>query len=152
MHRVKVYTIEKEINDAYKGITDDYKKMISRYAKFEHIACFNKSVIKAQKSNINEAKKSYTSVYSKKLGRFNIGLDEKGKMLDSIKFSEIFKKEDEINFFVGGAYGFDHGFLSNCDEVISLSRLTFSHKIAKIVLFEQIYRALSIVNDHPYHK
>ncbi len=152
LHRVKVYTIEKEINDEYETISKSYKKMISKYAKFEHIVCFNKTVAKAQKSEASRAKKSYTDVYEKKLGRFNIALDEKGRMLDSIEFSKIFKKEDEIYFFIGGAYGFEDKFLDSCDKVISLSKLTFSHKIAKIVLFEQIYRALSIVNNHPYHK
>ncbi len=152
LHRLKAYTIEKEINDEYETIAKGYKKMISKYAKFEHTVCFNKTVAKAQKGEANRAKKSYTDVYEKKLGRFNIALDEKGRMLDSIEFSKIFKKEDEIHFFIGGAYGFEDKFLDNCDEVISLSKLTFSHKIAKIVLFEQIYRALSIVNNHPYHK
>ncbi len=152
MHRVKVYTVEKEINDEYETIAMSYKKMISKYARFEHSVCFNKIVAKAQKGEASRAKKSYTDVYEKKLGRFNIALDEKGKMLDSIKFSKIFEKEDEIHFFIGGAYGFEDKFLDSCDEVISLSKLTFSHKIAKIVLFEQIYRALSIVNHHPYHK
>jgi 23S rRNA (pseudouridine1915-N3)-methyltransferase len=79
-------------------------------------------------------------------------LDESGKVYDSIGFSNIFEKENEINFFIGGAYGFEDNFLKQCNEVVSLSKLTFSHKIAKIVLLEQIYRALSIVNKHPYHK
>jgi len=152
LHRVRVYTIEKESNDVYETIAKSYKKMISKYAKFEHNICFNKAVAKAQKDEVNRAKKSYSDIYEKRLGRFNIALDEKGKMLDSIKFSEIFKNKDEIDFFIGGAFGFEDKFLDSCDEVISLSRLTFSHKIAKIVLFEQIYRALSIVNNHPYHK
>ena len=152
MHRLKVFTIEKEIKDEFKSIADSYKKMILKYAKFEHNICFNKAIAKAQKCEPSKAKESYTEIYKKKRGRFNIALDEKGKMLDSIQFSEIFKREDEINFFIGGAYGFEDKFLQSCDEVISLSKLTFSHKIAKIVLFEQIYRALSIVNNHPYHK
>ncbi len=152
MHRIKVYTIEKDIKDEFKSIADNYKKMISKYAKFEHNIFFNKTIAKAQKGEFDKAKKSYTDIYEKKLGRFNIALDEKGVLLDSIEFSKIFKKEDEIHFFIGGAYGFEESFLGSCDKVVSLSKLTFSHKIAKIVLFEQIYRALSIVNNHPYHK
>ncbi len=149
---IRVFTIEKEIKDEFKSIADSYKKMISKYAKFEHNICFSKAIAKAQKSESDKAKKSYTDIYEKKFGKFNVALDEKGKLLDSAKFSEIFKRENEINFFIGGAYGFENEFLESCDEVISLSRLTFSHKIAKIVLFEQVYRALSIVNNHPYHK
>jgi 23S rRNA (pseudouridine1915-N3)-methyltransferase len=152
LHRIRVFSIEKEIKDEFETISQNYIKMISRYAKFEHNICFNKKIANAQKKDKVLAKKSYSEAYSDKANRYSICLDESGKVYDSIKFSEIFKQEDEINFFIGGAYGFENSFLKQCDEVISLSRLTFSHKIAKIVLFEQIYRALSIVNNHPYHK
>jgi 23S rRNA (pseudouridine1915-N3)-methyltransferase len=58
----------------------------------------------------------------------------------------------EVNFFIGGAYGHAPEFLKRCDRVVSLSKLTMSHKIAKTVLAEQIYRALTILHNHPYHK
>ena len=47
---------------------------------------------------------------------------------------------------------FENEFLSLCDSVISLSNLTFAHKIATLILSEQIFRSLSIINNHPYHK
>ena len=152
MHKIKVFSIEKEIKDEFETISKDYEKMISRYAKFEHIVCFNKKIVQAQKNSITIAKKSYSEVYRDKIKNYSICLDESGKVYDSIGFSNIFEKENEINFFIGGAYGFEDNFLKQCNEVVSLSKLTFSHKIAKIVLLEQIYRALSIVNKHPYHK
>ncbi len=57
-----------------------------------------------------------------------------------------------IKFFIGGAYGFEENFLKKSDQVISLGKLTMSHKIAKAVLLEQIYRGFSILTIHPYHK
>jgi 23S rRNA (pseudouridine1915-N3)-methyltransferase len=57
-----------------------------------------------------------------------------------------------IKFVVGGAYGFEDSFLKKSDAVISLGKLTMSHKIAKAVLLEQIYRGFSILSNHPYHK
>jgi 23S rRNA (pseudouridine1915-N3)-methyltransferase len=57
-----------------------------------------------------------------------------------------------IKFFIGGAYGFDDAFLKKSDNVISLGNITMSHKIAKAVLLEQIYRGFSILSNHPYHK
>jgi 23S rRNA (pseudouridine1915-N3)-methyltransferase len=57
-----------------------------------------------------------------------------------------------IKFFIGGAYGFEEKFLSQSDAVISLGKITMSHKIAKAVLLEQIYRGFSILSNHPYHK
>ena len=57
-----------------------------------------------------------------------------------------------LNFFIGGAYGFEDDFLKKSDAVISLGKITMSHKIAKAVLLEQIYRGFSILTNHPYHK
>ncbi len=152
MHRIEIYSIEKEESDEYKKIEERYTKMMGKFAKVKHFELFNRSVAASQKAGRDEARACYSEVYDKKLGRFNICLDEKGKMLDSVGFSKIFEREGDIRFFIGGAYGFEDSFIKKCDMSISLSKMTLSHKIAKIVLFEQIYRALTIVNAHPYHK
>ncbi len=57
-----------------------------------------------------------------------------------------------LSFLIGGAYGFEEDFLNKGHAIISLSKLTMSHKIAKVVLLEQIYRGFSILSNHPYHK
>jgi 23S rRNA (pseudouridine1915-N3)-methyltransferase len=57
-----------------------------------------------------------------------------------------------ITFILGGAYGISPDFKQSCSEVISLSTLTYSHKLALAVLLEQVYRAFTILNRHPYHK
>ncbi len=152
MHKIDIYTIEKEEFDEYKKIEEKYKKMMGKFAKVRHFELFNKSVAASQKTGRDEARACYSEIYTKKLGRFNICLDENGRSLDSIGFSKIFEREGDIRFFIGGAYGFEDSFIKKCDMSLSLSKMTFSHKIAKIVLFEQIYRALTIVNAHPYHK
>lgn len=83
---------------------------------------------------------------------FSIALSERGKSIDSIEFASLLKDKNEINFFVGGAYGFSDEFLNECDYVLSFSKLTFSHELARIVLLEQIYRGFCINKNHPYHK
>ena len=75
-----------------------------------------------------------------------------GKKVDSFGFSKLLSDRLTINFFIGGAYGFDREFLKKCDTTISLSDLTMAHKIANLVLCEQIFRSLAILNNHPYHK
>jgi len=81
---------------------------------------------------------------------FNVILTPEGKLMDSYEFANIFE-HSKINFFIAGAWGFEEKFKKK-GKNISLSPLTMSHKIAKLVLFEQIYRGLSIKNNHPYHK
>ena len=113
---------------------------------------FNKDIAKAQTIGENESKKIYTKSYLPYLKGYNIALDVLGKSVDSFAFSKLLEDKNEVNFFIGGAFGFENEFLSLCDSVISLSNLTFAHKIATLILSEQIFRSLSIINNHPYHK
>ncbi len=149
---IKVFSIEKVKKDNYYDIISSYKKMISRYSNIEDIPLFNKQIAISQNISQRDAQKSYTDIFLKRMGKYNIVLDPLGKEIDSFVFSRLFEDKSEISFFIGGAYGFEKEFVKKNDLVISLSRLTMSHKIAKIVLYEQIYRAFSIMNNHPYHK
>ena len=126
--------------------------MSSKYAKVEVFYIFNKDIAKAQTIGENESKEIYTKTYLPFLKGYNIALDVLGKSVDSFSFSKLLEDKNEINFFIGGAYGFQREFLGKCDNVISLSNLTFAHKVATLVLSEQIFRSLSIINNHPYHK
>ena len=79
-------------------------------------------------------------------------LDEGGKEFTSVEFANLLKDKGEISFFIGGAFGFDKGFLSEFDLVLSLSKLTLAHQMPKILLLEQLYRGFCILHKHPYHK
>ena len=127
--------------------------MSSRFATVEVHSLFNKQISKAQILGEKESQKAYNELYIPKLNSgYNIALDILGKKLDSFKFSKLLEDKITINFFIGGAYGFDREFLKRCDRTVSLSDLTMAHKVANIVLCEQIFRGLSIINNHPYHK
>ncbi|WP_104685315.1 23S rRNA (pseudouridine(1915)-N(3))-methyltransferase RlmH [Helicobacter bizzozeronii] len=80
-----------------------------------------------------------------------VAMHPTGKLCNSQEFSQILAKQPRVHFFIAGAYGFAPDFLNRC-LALSLSPLTFSHQIAKLVLCEQIFRALSLLNHHPYHK
>ncbi|MDB5161980.1 MAG: Ribosomal large subunit methyltransferase [Candidatus Saccharibacteria bacterium] len=82
-------------------------------------------------------------------------LDEKGKMLDSPKLSEILvehlDKSDEVVLIIGGAYGVDESVHTRADLVWSLSSLVFPHQLVRLILVEQLYRAQQIALGGPYH-
>jgi len=127
--------------------------MSSRFAKVEVYSLFNKHISKAQTVGEKEAQKAYNELYIPKLVTgYNIALDVLGKQIDSFQFSTLLEDKLTINFFIGGAYGFDRNFLDQCDKVVSLSQLTMAHKVANLVLCEQLFRSLCILNNHPYHK
>lgn len=152
MPKVAIYSILKKGKDEFDEINSNYLKLISRYADIKDEMIFNKQIEKAQKEGETSAKASYTDAFAPHMKGFSILLDPAGKEMTSEAFSTIFEKEDHIAFFIGGAYGFDETIKRKADMVITLSRLTMSHKLARSVLLEQIYRGLTIVNNHPYHK
>ncbi|MEA3354111.1 MAG: 23S rRNA (pseudouridine(1915)-N(3))-methyltransferase RlmH [Campylobacterota bacterium] len=151
--KINIYQIIKKTNDNFEPLVKEYIKMSSKYAKVEVHTLFNKHISKAQTLGQKESEAAYNELFIPKLeSGYNIALDVLGKKVDSFKFSHMISDHNTINFFIGGAYGFNKEFLSKCDAVISLSDMTMAHKIANIVLCEQIFRALCIKHNHPYHK
>jgi len=153
MNKINIYQIAKSSNDEFNKIVDNFIKMSSKYSKIEIHNLFNKKIGKAQTISEVDAKKSYSEVFEPFLNNgYNIALDVLGKRVDSFEFAKLLENNGTINFFIGGAFGFETSFLQKCDKKISLSELTFAHKIANIVLLEQVFRGLCINNNHPYHK
>ena len=152
MQKVKIYSILKSSDKEFVNLENMYKKNISKFAKVEDYYIFNKQIESAQKIGAKEAKSSYSDALLKYFkGGYNILLDPKGKSLDSYEFAKLFDRAN-INFFIGGAYGFDSKIKEKSDIIISLSNLTFAHQLAKVVLLEQIFRGFAIRANHPYHK
>ena len=86
----------------------------------------------------------------------NILLDIEGSKLNSVEFSECILDQADINqninFFIGGSEGIDRKYFGDFDKIISFGDLTWPHKMFKMMLLEQIYRSITIINKHPYHK
>lgn len=152
MPKIALYSILKKGKDEFDEINRNYVKLISRFADVKDEFIFNKQIDRAQKEGGVVAKASYTEAFLPLMKGYSVILDPAGKEMTSEDFSRIFEENDHIAFFIGGAYGFDDTIRRKADRVISLSRLTMSHKLARSVLLEQIYRGLTIVNNHPYHK
>jgi 23S rRNA (pseudouridine1915-N3)-methyltransferase len=150
--KIALYSILKKGKDEFDEINRNYVKLISRFADVKDEFIFNKQIDRAQKEGGVVAKASYTEAFLPLMKGYSVILDPAGKEMTSEEFSRIFEENDHIAFFIGGAYGFDDTIRRKADRVISLSRLTMSHKLARSVLLEQIYRGLTIVNNHPYHK
>ena len=85
-----------------------------------------------------------------------IALDEKGARVSTLKFAsklEFFKDQGKnLVFLIGGADGLHKSCLERSQETWSFSDLTFPHALVRVVLIEQLYRAHSILNGHPYHR
>jgi 23S rRNA (pseudouridine1915-N3)-methyltransferase len=83
-------------------------------------------------------------------------LEEKGKEFSTIEFSSWLEKmfltqKKRIVFVIGGAWGFSEEVLAMADMRLSLSRLTFSHQMVRLLFMEQLYRAFTVIKGEPYH-
>lgn len=85
-----------------------------------------------------------------------VALDERGKDLTTLQLSQLLTQWQQdgrdVTFVIGGADGLDAGFKASADMLIRISSLTLPHGMVRVLLAEQLYRAWSITQNHPYHR
>jgi len=152
--KINIIIIDKKGKDMlYAGLIEHYKKISKPFAKVEVIEVFDKAITKAHDISAEASQEAYTKVLKKYMHTgINIALNPSSKEVDSYDFAKFLKDSLQVNLFIGGAYGFEKDFLDKCNYDISFGKITLSHKLMKVVLMEQIFRGLTINNNHPYHK
>lgn len=83
-------------------------------------------------------------------------LDERGETFSSLDWARNLEQKaahlpKDLVFVIGGPYGFSPAVQNRCQERLSLSRMTFSHQLVRLVFLEQLYRAFTIIRGEPYH-
>ena len=146
-------------NSKLNELERDYIKKINRIGNTLGLKeIILKKIKNSSKKNITERKEDEFSRLSNIICRdsFNILLDRKGIQLDSINFSKIILKESSnsknLIFFIGGSDGVEKKNHKHFDKILSFGALTWPHKMFRVMLLEQIYRSITILNNHPYHK
>jgi len=134
----------------------EYEKRIRRYIPF------HSEVISTSKGLKNLSPERLKTMESDLIIRklhpddHVILLDERGKQYTSINFSDLLSKKMNISvknlvFVIGGPFGFDDKLYERADELLSLSVMTFPHQLVRLIFLEQLYRALTIMRNEPYH-
>ncbi len=152
--KVNIYIIDKKSkNDIYAPLIEHYIKSTKQFAQVQVHEIFSKDIARSHDISPEASKREYSKALERYLRQgYSVSLDPSSKEVDSYEFSKMFKDRGVVNFFIGGAYGFESSFLDKSDKSISFGKITLSHKLIKVVLLEQIFRGLSIINNHPYHK
>ena len=134
----------------------EYVKRLKHYTKFEEIIIAD--VKQPGKLNENELKKKEGHLILDKLENSNhvILLDDKGKSFSSLQFSEFLQQKlnsslKSLVFVVGGSYGFSDEVYLRANSKFSLSKMTFSHQMVRLIFKEQLYRGFSILRGEKYH-
>ncbi len=125
--------IGKPRNADANRLAAEYARRLTRFCRFDMVE------VKDEKT---------ASRYPKAV---KVVLDPEGPMMTSRGLASFLEKNSgEIAFFVGGADGFSDEFRQGADRLLSLSKMTLPHELARVVLAEQIYRAFTILSGHPY--
>ena len=143
--KIKVAWIGKTKEPAINALTDEYLKRISRYAQVAGLALKDEAAILSLASGQQRNKERYKLVL----------LDSRGKELSSEELAKFLERE-QVNavpllFAIGGCDGFSDQARGQAGLTLSLGKMTLPHELARVVLVEQIYRAFTILKNHPYH-
>jgi 23S rRNA (pseudouridine1915-N3)-methyltransferase len=134
---------------------EEFNKRLKHYCKFD--AQLIELPAKLKTTDAIQTKKNEGEALLKKISPadFVILLDEHGKEYHSIAFAEQIRKLQlhyaHIIFVIGGAYGFSEEVYERANAKISLSQMTFSHQLIRLIFIEQLYRAFTIIKGEPYH-
>ena len=154
--KITVIWIGKTSESYYKDAIDVYEKRIGRYIPFSTVTIPD---IKTGAGMLPEQlkQKEGIQILSKVLPSDEFVLfDENGANHTSVSFAEwlefrMITGVKNIVFCIGGAYGFSQDVYNRANSRISLSSMTFSHQMVRIIALEQIYRGMTIIKGEPYH-
>jgi 23S rRNA (pseudouridine1915-N3)-methyltransferase len=135
---------------------DMYSKRIAKYATFEMVSIAD--LKNTRNLSTEEIKLREGQLILKAIGTtdFLVLLDERGKQQSSPAFAQYIEQlqlrnTKQVVFLCGGAYGFSAAVYERANANLSLSLMTFSHQLVRVLFLEQLYRAFSILHNEPYH-
>ncbi len=153
---IKLLGIGKTDDKTLQNLTDVYVKRLQFYNKFEIELIPDLKKVKNLDENQQKQKEGELILNKINPSDFVVLLDENGKLLSSVGFSEFIQKRfnsglKQVIFVIGGPYGFSEDVYNRANSKISLSKMTFSHQMVRLFFTEQLYRAFTILKNEPYH-
>ncbi len=137
--KIRVAWIGKTKEPAIQSLSNEYLKRLARYYETEGIAFKDEAALLKRRERDTL-----------------VLLDSRGKQFSSEEFAEFLRNHQDRNplpllFAVGPANGFSAETRQEANLLLSLGKMTLAHELARVVLLEQLYRALTILKGHPYH-
>ena len=154
--KIKLIIIGKTKSEFLIAGENEYVKRLKHYCKFSELIIPDiKNGGKLSKKELKE-KEGNLILESIKNNDYVVLLDDKGLTLSSTEFAEFFNKKmvsstNELVFVVGGAFGFSESVYKRANTKLSLSKMTFSHQMVRMIFKEQLYRAFTILKGEKYH-
>lgn len=154
--KIALILVGKTDKDYFVKAIDEYVKRVSRYCKFEIKIVPELRNTKSMSIDVQMQKEAELILPLIINAQEVVLLDERGHEFSSVEFSKFIEKrmvlgQRDLVFVVGGPYGFAEKIRDVANSKISLSKLTYSHQLVRLVFMEQLYRAFTIIKGEPYH-
>lgn len=158
--KITIVSVGKLKEKYWRDAENEYSKRLSRFCSLDVIevqeeACSdNPSDSIIEKVKLKEGKRILSKI---KPDSYAIILDLRGNQLDSVSFANLMQEQtskgkSNFTFVIGGSYGLSEDVIKRGNMILSMSKMTFPHQMARIILLEQIYRAMKINSCEVYHK
>lgn len=135
---------------------DDYRKRLPREMALKFVTV--PLAVRKAKQSTHKLQQRESALIMEKLtpGSLNLALDVRGEQWSSSDWSQNLKRWmfefPRVNLIIGGPDGLSPQCLECCHHRVSMGRMTMPHALVKVVLLEQLYRAWTILQGHPYHR
>ena len=154
--RLEVLLLNKTKESYLQQGVADYLQRLKRYTQIELIEIKVKSFSSRSETEI-KAQESAQLERRTTEGSYRIALDSHGQQISSVKFATLLTELENravknVSFIIGGPLGLAEEQLHRADQILSLSAMTFTHDMTRLILLEQIYRAYTIKAGTSYHK
>lgn len=154
--KITFLTIGKTNDKHLSALIDDYATRIGHYLPFNIETIPDIKNTKALTPALQKEREADAVERNLREGDYLVLLDEHGREMRSIEFAQYIEKTMQrtarrIVFLIGGPYGFSQRIYQRAQDKLSLSKLTFSHQMVRLFFVEQVYRAMTILHNEPYH-
>ena len=154
--KISLVVIGKTDANYFSEAIREYQNRLVHYIPFEMQVIPDIKNAKNLSESQQKEKEGELILKSLQAGDYLVLLDEKGKEFTSMQFASYLEKKmhtvsRRLVFVIGGPYGFSEAVYQAAYEKVSLSKMTFSHQMIRLIFVEQIYRAMTILNNEPYH-
>lgn len=153
---IKLLVIGKTDNTFLEKLIDDYQKRLKFYVNYQIEIIPDVKNVKNLSQEQQKNKESELIFKKIEDSHYVVLLDENGKEYTSLQFADFLQKKmntgiRQLTFIIGGAYGFSPEIYRRANEKCSLSKMTFSHQMVRLIFTEQLYRGFTILKNEPYH-
>ena len=148
--------VGKTVDKHLVALMEDYVERTKHYMTFDVEVIPDLKSAKNLSEEVQKEKEGELILKALQPGDYVVLLDEGGKEMRSIEFAQYLRHKmntlsKRLVFVIGGPYGFSQKVYQAATEKMSLSRMTFSHQMVRLIFVEQLYRAMSILAGSPYH-